>query len=211
MAIENKTPEKAAPKKTKRPKRWHDRRKVIKVDDFAVTFEEDGKIETIGTWHVCMRSPEYREWLVDQGFWIPSMDLSELPFSIYPDSSEDEDEIYEKMMSKKGKEVKESLSKRMKKLKAQQKGRFSFFAEENEKRKSKNSKSAETKKVDQKKVAPKVARTENIENPKQKKAVKAPKKAPPKQEDKPPKETIRSHYCYTEMHLASGKEVKKKF
>ncbi|EGT48424.1 hypothetical protein CAEBREN_14647 [Caenorhabditis brenneri] len=247
------------PKKEKKRKLWLYRRKVISVDDTFVTFEDQGQIHR---WNIDSRSfrcPEYRKWLVDCGYWIPSMDLRERFFAINPEeyTVEDEEEV-----GGVANEQTESLEERMKKLKAQQQGKFKKYyerkASQEKEKKSKNSKSKvskskmEVKKVDEmkKRMDPQKVETPKKEKPKPQeggvekiKKVDPPKNRTPektekattgevreekvktqdppkiedpkaqtskKTEDLPLKETIRSHYCYTEMHLVSGKEIKKK-
>ncbi|EGT40940.1 hypothetical protein CAEBREN_04451 [Caenorhabditis brenneri] len=130
------------PKKEKKRKLWLYRRKVISVDDTYLTFEDEGQIDQ---WYInyrVLRSPDYRKWLVDSGYWIPSMDLKELFFTIDPEEyTVEEDEEAGGVAS----EQAESLEERMKKLKAQQQGNFKKYYERKEAiekiRKSKNSKS----------------------------------------------------------------------
>ncbi|EGT40997.1 hypothetical protein CAEBREN_04862 [Caenorhabditis brenneri] len=241
------------PKKEKKRKS-----KVISVDDKFVTFEDQYGIHRWPIDDKVLRSSYYRKWLVDCGYWIPSMDLKEYWYTIDPEEDSFEDEEVGGVANKQT----ESLEVRMKKLKAQQQGNFKKYYERKAARgkmkKSRNSKSkvkkseVEVKKVDEMK---KGMDPQKVETPKKEKSkpqeggvekikiVDPPKTRTPekagktptgeakeekvrtqnptktedpkaqtskKPEDPPLKETVRSHYCYTEMHLGSVKEIKKK-
>ncbi|EGT48448.1 hypothetical protein CAEBREN_04711 [Caenorhabditis brenneri] len=196
--------------------------KLISIDDKYITVEYEGKEYRRNLDSDVLRTREYRQWLVDLGYWIPSMDLTEAIFTFSDDYTVEEDDEVGGVAG----EPTESLEVRMKKLKAQQQGNFKKYyerkASEEKEKKSKNSKSKdkksemEVKKDDIVKKGmdpPKIQDPEKPEKPSTGEVgeEKVKGKNPPESEDPPPlKETVRSHYCYTEMHLVSGKDNKMK-
>ncbi|EGT40954.1 hypothetical protein CAEBREN_18414 [Caenorhabditis brenneri] len=159
--------------------------------------------------------------LVDLGYWIPSMDLTEAVFTFSDEYTVEEDDEVGGVTG----EQTESLEERMKKLKAQQQGNFKKYyerkASQEKEKKSKNSKSkdkkseVEVKKDDEVKKGMDPPKTQDPEKPEKASTgevggEKVKEQNPPESENPPLKEPVRSHYCYTEMHLVSGKEIKKK-
>ncbi|CAL2033654.1 unnamed protein product [Caenorhabditis brenneri] len=187
--------------------------KLISIDDKYITVEYEGKEYRRNLDSDVLRTREYRQWLVDCGYWIPSMDLTEAIFTFSDEYTVEEDDEVGGVAN----EQTESLEVRMKKLKAQQQGNFKKYyerkASQEKEKKSKNSKSKDKKSEMEVKKGMDPPKTQDPEKPEKPSTgevgeEKVKGKNPPESEDPPPlKETVRSHYCYTEMHLVNQGQI----